>query len=260
MKHTSRAFTLIEMAVVLVIIGLIIGGIVAGQGMYKSALLKSITTEAMEFKTAINQFRTKYKYWPGDLPDANLLQGSFATTNVGDGNDWIGGGAVAGAGEMELYYVWQHLVAAKMINGSFTTAGTEHATYTFTPSVNVPESRYDRGAWNISTVNTGAVRPLYSNNFPVGYNIRLASADWRPTTHLMISKGTDSEAPDAILLPQEAEDIDMKFDDGKPGQGKLQANHAGSLLCGTTAVAATALYDVDTSTRECFLMFMHVTE
>lgn len=261
MKRKQHGFTLIEMAVVLLVIGLIIGGVVMGQDLLKSAERKSIISEYGEFKSAITNFRTKYKFWPGDLPDANLLRGSTAPTNAGDGNDVIGGGAIAGAAELELYYVWQHLQFAKMITGAFSTVGTENATYAFTPGTNVPLARYDRGAWNINTVNPAVTRTLYTAF--TGFGIQLAAEDLRPTTHLLFSKGTTSETPTGILLAEEAEDIDYKIDDGKPGRGKLQAPNnsvAANAGCSTTNVATTAFYDVANKQPKCFLMFMHILE
>jgi len=68
----SAGFSLLELSIVLVIIGLIAGGIVAGSSMIRAAELRAVLTELTQYQTATNTFRDKYLGLPGDLRNATL--------------------------------------------------------------------------------------------------------------------------------------------------------------------------------------------
>src|SRR3954463_15618522 len=60
-------FTLIELSIVLVIIGLIVGGILVGQDLIKAAEIRATVGQIEKYNSAVNTFRTKYNGIPGDL-------------------------------------------------------------------------------------------------------------------------------------------------------------------------------------------------
>jgi prepilin-type N-terminal cleavage/methylation domain-containing protein len=66
LKH-EEGFTLVELSIVLVIIGLIIGGVLVGQDMIKAAEIRSTVSQIQSYDTAANTFRDKYEYVPGDV-------------------------------------------------------------------------------------------------------------------------------------------------------------------------------------------------
>ena len=68
--HTRAAFTLVELSIVIVIIGLLIGGILGGQSLIHASELKSVISDFQKYQSAITQFRTQYNAWPGDMPNA----------------------------------------------------------------------------------------------------------------------------------------------------------------------------------------------
>ncbi len=68
------AFTLIELAIVLVIIGLIVGGVLVGQNLINAAAIRAQITQIEKYNTAANTFRGKYGYLPGDIPDPYTTQ------------------------------------------------------------------------------------------------------------------------------------------------------------------------------------------
>jgi prepilin-type N-terminal cleavage/methylation domain-containing protein len=92
-----KGFTLVELSIVLVIIGLIVGGVVGGHSLIKNARLNSVVGEVQEFQTAIRAFELQYDYLPGDWPDAQEYYpdwvGPADDEKDGDGNGRITGGA-----------------------------------------------------------------------------------------------------------------------------------------------------------------------
>ena len=138
MKH---GFSLLELSIVLVIIGLIAGGIVAGSSMIRAAELRAVISEETQFKIAIHTFREKYSGLPGDLDNATRFWGAEPAANCpgdettpsttsatcdGNGDGFISWGNISGFGG-ESHRFWQHLANAGLIAGNFTgthSAGT----------------------------------------------------------------------------------------------------------------------------------------
>ncbi len=121
-------FTLIELSIVIVVIGLIIGGIFVGKDLIKSAQVRAEIKQIDEFKTAASTFKVKYGALPGDLPPGDASQLGFFTftgTNAGKSltsAPWIYGfgnndGTIDYYGE--TYVFWQHLSEAKLIAGQY---------------------------------------------------------------------------------------------------------------------------------------------
>lgn len=90
----KKGFTLVELSIVLVAVGLMIGGILIGQSLIHSAKINKIIKQLSEYDAAISNFRTKYKSIPGDST-------KFGIAGSGDGDGIISSG--------ELTYFWQHL-------------------------------------------------------------------------------------------------------------------------------------------------------
>ena len=68
MKARQSGFTLVEIAIVLVIIGLLLGGVLKGQSLIASAKYKNLNSQAQSIETAVYAYQDKYKYLPGDDP------------------------------------------------------------------------------------------------------------------------------------------------------------------------------------------------
>ena len=67
-------FTLVELSIVLVIIGLIIGGVLVGRDLITAATVRAQIAQIEKYQTAVNTFRGKYGYLPGDIPDPAVTQ------------------------------------------------------------------------------------------------------------------------------------------------------------------------------------------
>ena len=128
----KQGFTLIELSIVVVIIGLIVGGVLVGQDMIKAAQARAQITQIEKFQSAVATFYEKYQALPGDLNAATASQFGFSPrgqyAGEGDGNGIIQGnwgnctgcnnGHFTGAGEPVLF--WMDLSQAGLIEGSFT--------------------------------------------------------------------------------------------------------------------------------------------
>ena len=77
-----HAFSLVELSIVLVILGLLVGGILGGQSLIRAAELRSVAVDKDKFTTAINAFRVKYSAIPGDMTNATDYWGTFSTDNI----------------------------------------------------------------------------------------------------------------------------------------------------------------------------------
>ena len=131
----NAGFTLIELSIVLVIIGLIVGGVLVGQDLIKAAAIRATVSQIEKYNTAINTFKNKYGGLPGDLiPQTAASFGLFALSNpngtegLGDNNGLIEDGhacpALSGGynnnsfcGEIGVF--WRHLTEASLMDGSF---------------------------------------------------------------------------------------------------------------------------------------------
>lgn len=71
-----NGFSLIEIAIVLVIIGILTASVTAGRYLIKQAELKSIMQQVVDYRTSVHNFRGKYYSWPGDMPNATSFWGT----------------------------------------------------------------------------------------------------------------------------------------------------------------------------------------
>ena len=71
----KRAFSLVELSIVLVILGLLVGGVLSGQSLIAAAALRSVTTQEARWVAATQTFRDKYFALPGDMNNATSFWG-----------------------------------------------------------------------------------------------------------------------------------------------------------------------------------------
>ena len=259
MKH---AFSLVELSIVLVILGLLTGGVLTGQSLIRAAELRSVTTDFNSYQTAIMTFRDKYFGLPGDIRNATDFWGSaggngFAhgtctsqsgtgtQTCNGNGNGWISG-PDTGAVYAEHFLFWQHLANAGLIEGTFT--GKRGAPTFAVLGVNSPVSKIRGASWEVAgqaapiSGSTAVYDGDYGNFLAFGV-IRANGGVWDP-----------------VLTPEEAWNIDNKLDDGQPAKGKIVAKYWNNLCSkandgSSTSDDLNASYNLQDSNIRCLMYF-----
>ena len=125
MRQKQTGFTLIEIAIVLVIIGLLLGGVLKGQELITSARVRNLISQQDGVKAAFFGFQDRFRAYPGDYTGATANIPAISTAACGGGNG-NGNGRIDAGNEATL--AWEHLSKAGFIAGSYTCAAT--------PSVN----------------------------------------------------------------------------------------------------------------------------
>jgi len=125
----QTGFTLIEIAIVLVIIGLLLGGILKGQELITGAKVRNLISQVDGVKAAFFGFQDRYRALPGDYTQATAnIAGVGGTTNNatanGNGNGRIENTAATGMCCVESVLVWDHLSHAGFITGTYTAVTT----------------------------------------------------------------------------------------------------------------------------------------
>jgi prepilin-type N-terminal cleavage/methylation domain-containing protein len=122
MKKSQKGFTLVEIAIVLVIIGLLLGGILKGQEMITQAKIKNVIADVTGVSAAMYGYQDRYRALPGDDKGAGRWAGAGVSPAPSGGNGVIEGayGSANAADESRLF--WDHLRRAGFVGG----AGTEN--------------------------------------------------------------------------------------------------------------------------------------
>ncbi len=247
----KAGFTLIELSIVLVIIGLIVGGVLVGQDLIKAAEIRATIAQYEKYNSAMNTFRTKYNGMPGDLLSTQALAfgltclGGSATTctggtGLGDGNGLLEGAAAGTAAQIgEPPLMWRQLVDASLIDGSVgsTIVQTSGAMTTAGPASFFPAAKLGRGNYWIAGANTGF------NYYMLGSVSTTSATD---AAYAATPQGS---------TPIEAYNIDSKLDDGMPNTGIVQARGTaiapntlmGAIVAGNAAAGGGSATEASTS-------------
>lgn len=246
MKQTQKGFTLVELAIVMTIIGLLIGGILKGQELMQNARVTSTVAQVRAYEAATTTFRDKYDTLPGDMVNASTRipncagAGCNAQAANGGGNGIIGNPAWAGAAggvgaagdfttqatggtplttavaaaaaqAFETNLFWTHLLLADLISG-VTNASVSAGAMAWGETH--PASKLGGGfvvGYGNGVPTPG--NPAVANTGPSGMLLVILQAPNTSTRTTMTGAGTQP------MTATRAAQIDRKMDDGRPGTG-----------------------------------------
>ena len=214
MKNNQGGFTLVEIAIVLVIIGLLLGGVLKGQELINSAKVKNFATDFRNIPLFIYGYQDKFKALPGD--DAAAATHITGATNATTPSGTQGNGVIDGAWNTttqtdESYLFWQHVRLAGLAAGP-TVAGA--ADY-------MPKN----AEGNIIGITSGTTTPITGLR----------------GTYIVCSQG---------ILGKFAKQLDITLDDGNTASGSVQVmpNQSAGQTTAVAAVPTTGTGGIDDAT------------
>lgn len=219
MMFSQRGFTLIELSIVLVIIGLIVGGILVGRDLIRAATLRTVVTQIEQFNTAVNAFKLKYNCLPGDCAAAAAF--GFDPTTAGTGNQIIGG-EIAGLPVEESVNFWYHLSAANLIPFTGSPYQTGPCCYAGTASPETKLAAVHRTG-NQPTKYGWAVAAKVLFDPSAGGGIMEAHA------FLLQTQAVVNQFSWGDYYPADMHALDEKIDDAGPVSGTMRAWNSNAL-------------------------------
>lgn len=250
---SRHGFTLIELSIVLVIIGLLVGGVLVGRDLIRASEVRHVASEYEKLFTAIMTFRGKYNCLPGDCPYAKEFfgtnpagcpppVGSPKTTKTcnGDGDGFIAQTLGGGAGSIaEVYTVWQQLSASGLWYGEY------RGEWSPLESDNYSTLRGTNNYWFLGQTDVVAEYNWFIGGF-IGKRNILYPYPLVNYNYL-------------LFTPLEMYNFDSKYDDGKPGFGSIQSfNTQMTWECVSPNVmlAPSAVYDLTKTGNNCAPVFV----
>ena len=214
----QSGFTLVEVAIVLVIVGLLLGGILKGQELVSNARVRNVADQQNAVKAAYYAFQDRYRALPGDYNQAETN-----IPNVAPGSNGNGDAQITGA---EVPQAWYHLTQAGFISCSQCS--------------NFPAGAIVPAAGNSPLNAFGGV-------MQISYDRQYAAPGLAPgaaLVPLVNSLKSGTQVPSNLLA-----EIDRKIDDGNPETGTFRfsdVNPGGAVLpagvCYTPPAAAVAAF------------------
>lgn len=215
MKRNQSGFTLIEIAIVLVIIGLLLGGVLKGQELINSARVKNLATDFRNIPVFIYGYQDRFRALPGD--DAQVVNHVVGTPCdpaapllCAPGNGVLDGRWNATAITEESYLFWQHVRLAAFAPGSTTTGAADY----------LPTNAAGGTIGIQSGTNILANSPIGSGGTPIR------------GSYIICSSG---------ILGRFVTQLDTTMDDGNTATGSMMAGTATAIGTPMVALANAAI-------------------
>ncbi len=244
MFKSYKGFTLVELAIVIVIIGIIMGGILGAQSLIDSSKIRGVITEIKNMETAVRAFELEYNALPGDMRDAYDYFGDDCgadTTDSRSGCNGDGDRCLAGwhnicassigilAGDKRRLFV--HLALSEILIAPYFTSTTTLQNKDCVLGSTLVKSANGDTFYGYST-EYGRISTIYANTF---YSDNGGSI-------CRVSGGK-------IYHPSYVKKIDDKIDDGNALLGNITALTNDNDCANTT----TGVYRVDSTKNDCFM-------
>lgn len=206
MKRQS-GFTLIELAIVLVIIGLLLGGVLKGQELINSAKVKNMANDFRNIPVYIYGYQDKFKKLPGD--------DNAATTNVAATKNGNGNGALEGnwfdvkTADSEAYNFWQHVRLANLAPGPTDTANAD---------------------WRPTNADGGSIGIMAGTSSATATAMKDGSGNAIRGSFIICSQG---------ILGKYVTQLDVNMDDGNSATGSMLASKTNTPAAALTADKGT---------------------
>jgi prepilin-type N-terminal cleavage/methylation domain-containing protein len=229
---TTQAFSLVELSIVLVILGLLIGGILSGQSLIASAERRSQLVSLGEISAAHYTFRDKYLCSPGDCSNISQFFTQITPAENGNGDGriqcWLGAPYVD---ECRTYFY--SLVLAQLYNGIPHPAS-------------FPKTEYYRGKMK-NTILYTHYTDRYAGSSIVG----------EATAFLHLVTINNPWASGGVFTPEEAWNLDQKFDDGVATKGIFYGTNGGNTTNGGLDLPclATGTYNLTETSKACRALY-----
>jgi len=228
MRNQQSGFTLVEIAIVLVIIGLLLGGVLKGQELINSAKVKNYANDFRNIPLFIYGYQDKFKALPGDDANVNAHLGGActATTSCAASTPGtIGNAVLEGSWNTttttdETYLFWKHIRLAGLAAGPTSTSDTNY----------IPRNA-DGGIIGITSGSS-----ITSSTGGTSTTNVYSPISTLHGTYIVCSQG---------VLGKYAKQLDTTMDDGNTATGSLQVmtNQSANQVAAATAVATTAIDD-----------------
>lgn len=260
----QKGFTLVEIAIVLVIIGLLLGGILKGQELINSARVRNLADQNSGIQAAYYGFIDRYRQVPGDWVNTNASQAIGVTVNqpttaaANEGNGRVDNDLVEAAA------VWEHLAKSNFLGGGFTPVDT---TAPASAAAYITEQVGPVNAFNGALVLTRNAGYAGTNsdrlNLHMGSNVPVTIA------RELDVKVDDGLPHTGVLRLTDADGTSTTFDgaDGSTTAGQIFANQSATCATASTstgpgttdgdAETLTDIYDIFDDAQNCGQVFLY---
>jgi prepilin-type N-terminal cleavage/methylation domain-containing protein len=245
-QNRQKGFTLVEIAIVLVIIGLLLGGILKGQELINSARVRNLADTNSGIQAAYYGFIDRYRSVPGDMDKDDATNAIGTTITVGGDKNGQLGNSPAGAADPtdgwgEVSAAWTHMTLAGFLQGTYAGGATDAATY----------ASNDLGPQN-------PFGGYYLLGRTKDYSTTTGEADSGNVVRLALVFGDN--------IPVEiARELDVKIDDQQPRTGDLRFTGTSVVTYGAISTATTQcvtssspfIWDIANQAQNCNLIYLY---
>ena len=251
----KSAFSLIELSIVLIIIGLLIAGVTGGASLIKSSQLRSVMGEARGYAVAVNAFNSQFNGLPGDFPTAigNSLGGDNDSTI-----EYYGAASAAGSESANAWVALRTIGAIDSISLATPLIATTAPVFGSTASATAPASKIQSAGWvfDYRTYKEGAIATAANQNVV----ILTSTINLAPTAATTTPILGNINISTAAVPGSDALSIDSKIDDGIANAGKVRGINPGvgvaaTGTCYTYSDSANSTYFTSSTSKTCALSY-----